>query len=193
MTKKRTSLAKSALTILSLMVLAIQMAFPVQGLSSSRTLNVPQIKQSKSNWCWAATGASVVSYLKSSCTQSAFYATVKGNTSGNEVADENEIRSGLSAYGLSSSCRMDSVDIFLIMSNIDAGKPMLAKRVAGFKGGHSLEICGYSYYDNQDTALIVYMEPSDGSIYYKSYSLFLSEGDDILSSTTWESTIYNIS
>ncbi len=194
MTKKRTSLEKLFSIVLLAIILVIQVACPVEGISSSKTLNVPLIKQEKTWWCWAACGASVVRYvLNENCTQQDFCYRYRKNYD-DTPAEIEEIEQALALYGISSHSDRDPAGILRVRENIDADKPLIANRVKGFSG-HAVVICGYSYLDSQDNSLIYYMEPATGERLCLPYYRFLrdNDGTDSLNKTTWEGTVYNIS
>lgn len=75
--------------------------------TTGNQLSVPEVKQSKSNWCWSACGTAVANYKKNSnITQYDFYKAVTGRTDYQNVRKSSaDIARGLRYYGLSSTIK----------------------------------------------------------------------------------------
>ncbi len=133
------------------------------------SISVPSKTQQKSNWCWAATSVSSISYVKGSSsapTQSALVTYVKGSTV-NDPATMSEVQSGLSHYGVSSTygSAMAFSSVRIELYNYDS--PILAGWGWTGGGGHMVVLDGYS---EDTTNYVDYMDPGDGSFNFATYS-----------------------
>lgn len=153
-----------------------------------KTLGVPNKTQEKSNWCWAASSTSILGWYGKSVTQSAFATTVKGSTV-NDTATDSEAKSGLSAYGLSSSYTSDYVSFSTLVTQIDNNRPLYAGWSWTSGGGHAVVIDGYD--QSSEDLTVKYMDPGYGSKYWILYSDL--KGGYSSADHTWDGTIYNFS
>jgi ABC-type bacteriocin/lantibiotic exporter with double-glycine peptidase domain len=150
---------------------------------SSYSLDVPNIKQEKDQWCWAGTSVSVLKYYGKSISQTSFVNTVKGATL-NQPATMYEVKRGLNYYGLNSSVSESPMSFSTLISNIyNSEKPVMPLIQWTTGGGHFVNIDGY---DDGSTDYITYMDPWYGDHYVKTYNSFKNS-----STQTWYGQVYN--
>lgn len=90
-------------------------------------VSVPAVKQTKSYWCWAACGESILKYYGKSVTQSSFVAYVKNSSSApNQTASDAEVKKGLLHWGVTGTLVDSSISFSTVSSNIRSGKPIYA-------------------------------------------------------------------
>lgn len=120
--------------------------------------------------CWAASGVSCIGYVKSSApAQSNFVKTVKGSVV-NSGAIINEIKYGLSCYGVSSTYYGRSMSFDAVRNSIYYGdSSIIAALRLNMGGGHAVVIDGYS---EGTIDYIDYMDPYTGNFHMKRYSEF---------------------
>ncbi len=145
------------------------------------TTYVPNIKQSKTYWCWNASGVAVLGNRGKSVSQPSFSTTVKGDSTNNATATMSEVIRGLSAYGHSSTLT-STLTTSRIRSQLSSGKPIVAGYLHA-TGGHMVVISGH---DSEGNYLEV-MDPAEGKKVYYTPSYFTSN-----SKWTWKESIYNI-
>lgn len=138
-------------------------------------INVPIVQQAKSNWCWAACGASLVNYCNgSSITQYNFSSTVKSNTTNNSTATMTELCNGLTHYGVHNHLISGIISFDTIQANSHGqSRPVLARWSWADSSlpGHVVVINGF---DTSIGSYVMYMNPSASSYQVESYSYFVS-------------------
>lgn len=145
-------------------------------------VHVPNKTQEKSNWCWNGTSVAILGNKGKTISQSSFSTAVKGNSSNNSTASMNEVKSGLSYYGHSST-KTGSLSSSSIRSELSNSRPVIAGYSYKSGGGHMVAISGH---DSSDDYIEV-MDPGKGSKVYYSRSYFASN-----SSWTWAESLYSI-
>ncbi len=164
--------------------------------SANMVLNVPEIVQEHSDWCWAASSSSVLEYYGTGVVQCdiANWALQKNDCCGNTTfawsyscnkqnymyGFPGSVQEILSHWDVSSS-GTTALSQTASVSEINAGRPFVIRfeRTSGL--GHFL--VGYGY--EQDGQYIWYMDPWPGYGYTKSlYTWVLSASDH-----TWNATL----
>lgn len=183
--RKSYTFALSGKKLLSISIVAglIILAKTANAYPSTYSLDVPNIKQEKDQWCWAGTSVSVLKYYGKSISQTSFVNKVKGATL-NLPATMYEVKRGLNAYGVNSSVSESPMSFSSLISNIYSNdNPVMALIQWTSGGGHYVNIDGY---DEGSTDYITYMDPWYGDNFVKSYKSFNSS-----SSQTWYGQVYN--
>ncbi|WP_256816759.1 papain-like cysteine protease family protein [Cytobacillus sp. Bac17] len=161
--------------------------------AAEKKLSLTVYSQDKSNWCWAAAGQSVIRYVKGTVkTQCQLYMWGKGysSCSTNETGSIStqfsnmfkEMNFNYTGDVISSASTFSGV-----ISQINLGRPMIARMGWTSGGGHFAVIYGY---DDGSTDYINWTDINyGGTSYYKktTYSYFKSN-----SSWDWTHTRYNI-
>lgn len=178
--KKRVSGLSIICTILIISLFST-MAFAAESLY----LNVTPYVQEQSNWCWAATSKTVISYTgHGNPSQSDIVTAVKGSAV-NETASATEDRSSLTKFGVNTTYYGGSLSWSTIKSNINGYKPIKAAIAWVGGGGHVFVI--YGFYEDPYVRNVSYENPSDGSFNFTTYSQFCSN-----STWTWTNwSLYN--
>lgn len=155
-------------------------------------LSVPIIPQPKTNWCWAACGASVVAFMTNDfITPYDFSQTVMGNTVNNSTATLTQVVSGLNSYGLYATQYSNYISFSTIISQIGNNqRPILARLeyydlYGNYIGGHLVEIRGY--HNETSSQTVSFMDPLYTNYRNMSYNSFKHTGDHY-----WTHTIHNI-
>jgi len=152
----------------------------VNASPSAYKINVPNVLQEQTNWCWAASSVSCLAYSGiTGISQTAFVTYVKGSNV-NQGGSILEVKSGLTHYGASwlySSVHLSLSDIILQIYNNK--RPIIAGIHAS--GDHMVVIKGYVNTSTEQK--VCYMDPWYGTEKTKTYSTF---------SSTWDDTLYNI-
>ncbi|MGN4667820.1 papain-like cysteine protease family protein [Bacillus cereus group sp. MYBK234-1] len=150
-------------------------------------LNVSDILQKRSNWCWAGAAISVLNYMGKVVGQDDFVQYVKGGLY-NTPATSNEIQYGLSGFGVNSYVYESYQSYEWFQTQINSNQPVIVLIMwkSGGNIGHFVVLDGY-YKGTNGTNYIMYMDPWYGDHYNYNFDLF-----DNNSTFWWEETIYNI-
>ncbi|MED1803018.1 papain-like cysteine protease family protein [Brevibacillus porteri] len=175
---------KHILSLLAVPLAIMAVVSPVSASSNFVSLGVKNVKQSQTNWCWAATSQSVLDYYNIFSIQDGIVKVVKGKVV-NRTATVDEVQEGLREYGLDSSAT-GSLSFSELKSELNADDPVLAGIQYKDGGGHMVVIDGYE--EDGRSKYIEYMDPAKGSHVVKSYSSFKDN-----SSQEWFESIYNFS
>ncbi len=159
--------------------------------AATKNLSVDRVRQSKTNWCWAACGEMMGSYLYSSSTRDQYdiYEEIKGSRTTNYTANLNEVRNAIE-YGAH-----DKVNISYSTSkwafskfktSIDNYEPVVIRMGWSNGGGHVVVVKGY----NDSNSSVNIVDPASTTIsYYKVSDLI--NGTTIQSGTgTYTHTFY---
>ncbi|MBQ1818058.1 MAG: C39 family peptidase [Clostridia bacterium] len=180
--------------LLSFIMLILSLiAAPKEALAyaSSVYLTNPSIQQPKSNWCWAASGASCVGYVgQLIITPSDFSIAVKGNSVNNATASLSEVRSGLNSYSISSSIGAILTFQTVMYENDTKDRPIIAGLGQMNANGnytlcHMVVISGYKNLSSGGKVWI--MDPATGTKTLNTYSSLCNTG-----SLYWFSSIGNM-
>lgn len=175
---------KQILSLLAVPLAIMAVVSPVSASSGFVSLGVWNVKQSKNNWCWAASSQSVLDHYNIFSVQDGIVKVVKGSVV-NKTATVDEVQEGLEAYGLDSSAT-GSLSFNKLKGELNSGDPVIAGIVYSDGGGHMVVIDGYE--EDGTSKYIEFMDPAKGSHVVKSYSSFKDS-----SSQEWLESIYNFS
>ena len=141
----------------------------IKAYSVFALLDVPQIEQQKSYWCWAASGAAVASYmLNQSISQQDFSYKVKNNSTNNDPATLEETKFGLSKYGIYSTLSESKLSYSAIKNSIKSGKPIVLRWGIINIGGHQTVLKGF--HDSEDGVRYVFiMDPGYATMRVMTY------------------------
>lgn len=132
-------MTKKIISFFVLVCIFILISSNVVFASLSNYIDVPNIRQEKSNWCWAACSKSVLGYYGKSVSQSDIVIYIYGSPV-NESGTYYDMQSVLSNYKVYS--RIDSgpggLSFYTIRSEIDDRRPMITG-----KYGHAYVVRGY--------------------------------------------------
>ncbi|SDZ03643.1 Papain-like cysteine protease AvrRpt2 [Evansella caseinilytica] len=161
----------------------------VAQISAASLSNYPSVVQEKSNWCWAATGSSILKYYGLSVSQCNFYKEAKVNSScsANETGTITEVMRGLSSYNVGSSLYSGAYSFSGAKYQIDDSKPLWVRWRWSSGTGHAVVI--YGYYTAMSTNYVYYMDPASGTKTSMAYSSFVGGGNY---KQTWTHTLYNV-
>ena len=152
-------------------------------------LNVPNIAQEHSQWCWAATSRATLDYYRSwvsqcqianwawgrsdCCASSVFYWSHACNNPNYMYGTSGSLQNILVHWGVSSSARTYALAQNTAVSEINAGRPFVMRFGWYSGGGHFL--VGYGYDQNGD--YLDYMDPWPGNGYTKSLYSWVVHAD----------------
>lgn len=165
------------------LVLLFVLGVNIQNVSNADTflfhISVPIVTQSPySNWCWAACGACVASYVTSTVVTKTAFANTCGVTT-NIPKNLLQIKAGLANYCVSSVVYQNYMSANAIQNNIASDKPIIAvwtwyNSDGSIANTHFVVISGIDYGTSEKT--IEYMDPAYSVFQYKSYSAFKHTG-----------------
>lgn len=168
------------ITTVTLLILMIFIGVQAYAELNIVAINAPNIRQSKTNWCWAASSASLLQSKGVSVTQNSFSKAVKGNDTNNSTATANEVVSGINSFGYRAS-KTGATNVGVVRDNLSSKRGIIAGYIYRTGGGHMVVISGH---DNEVDTLEV-MDPGVGrKVYYKD-SYFRSN-----SSWDWYESVY---
>ena len=135
---------KYAIRVFCALALLFSMVITVS--AASTTLDVKRVKQAKSQWCWAAVGEMIGTYMNSSSsrTQWDIVAYIKGSKYPDDPGSDNEIIKGIKyasmntvTYTSGSTLSWDEH-----VTNIESGYPIGVKMDWNSNGAHALVCAG---------------------------------------------------
>lgn len=157
----------------------------VFAIPDSDSLGVPDVLQSKSQWCCAASSVSVLRHFGiGGVSQNEVVESVKAAIV-NEPATLDEIEEAVENWGLEASTKTDGSFTFSRVKTEIATdeQPIIAGIAWSSGGGHAVVIDGY---DDGSTDYIEYMDPWEGDHYQMKYSSFEDS-----STQEWFGSVYN--
>lgn len=147
--------------------------------SGYRYLDVEEVIQEHSNWCWAASSADILKFYGRSksqcsivnwaygrsdaCNSAPFNWNSQANTPNGMYGGSGTIQDILSNGGVYSNGYAYASNWNSVVSDVNAGRPFVMRFGWYSGGGHFL--VGYGYYDLQGTQMIGYMNPWPGEGY----------------------------
>lgn len=163
-------------------------------------LDVDQVTQEHSNWCWAASAVDVLSWYGSNpsqcsvanwalgrsdaCGSSSFYWNSWANSTNALYGQNGSVQAILQNNGVGSTVYTAALSWNTIVSEVNAGHPFVMRFGWYSGGGHIL--VGYGYYDQQGTAMVGYMNPWPGEGFtWSNYNWTVSAARD----HTWTHTL----
>ena len=161
--------------------------------SGYRYLNVPEVIQEHSNWCWAAVSVDVLRWYNATPSQCAVanWALGRRDACGNSTFNWNSganvtngiyggggsIQGILSNWGLSSYGNAYALSWNAVVSDVNANRPFVMRFGWYSGGGHFL--VGYGYDDRSGTQRVGYMNPWPGEGYtWSNYNWTVSAAYD---------------
>ncbi|KAA2267191.1 hypothetical protein F0L68_01330 [Solihabitans fulvus] len=157
---------------------------------TSTNLSITMQVQQQDEWCWSASGVTVLAYEGKRVSQNSFCAGARGLPAGyqcpNQPASSSDIVNGLAAQGASSTDVGDAIDFPTVQSQIDGNRPFIVA-IAWTAGGGHAEV-GYGYDASSQTMSVGDPWPTDQRYTTYNWSDFLQN-----SQFTWFDTIANIS
>lgn len=141
--------------VLSSMSLAPIMSYAVPNSSS---INVNQVGQEKSNWCWVACGKCIIAHFATFITQNELAIYVKPSLiPPNSGATLSEVKYGLAHWSVRSSVDNRKLTMNEIASEIATyHRPLIAQITYNSILDHDVVVRGY----NISTNTILYMHPT---------------------------------
>ena len=146
--------------VFSLMLFIFFSGFSSVLAATQEYLNITSNVQEETEWCWAATSKTVISWLKSVSpvpTQSDIVRKVKGRVI-NEAANNAEDLASLTKFNVSNASKKSYIEFSSIKTYITGWKSPIKTGISTGISGHSHVI--YGYYENGSIKSIRYMDPS---------------------------------
>lgn len=193
--KLRKLLLSSVIALLAAFVMSTE----ALAIESQKNLNIPNVLQAQSNWCWAANSLAILNYYNIYTGQCTFVSYVKTGTTTPETCDNLggwrwESQSGLDYFGVSSTQYTGTFSFTTVKSEINNNRPIYAE-IAWLgtgdtvTGRHVQTIDGY--YENTNLIItdVSYMESLQGQHYSMDYNDFVYVAGP--SGRKWEAGLYN--
>lgn len=153
--------------------------------SGYRYLEVDQITQEHSNWCWAASSVDVMRWYGMNPSQCGVvnWAFGRSDACGNSVFDwsssanspdalygqSGSVQDVLGSAGIGNQGYASPLSWSAIVSDVDANRPFVIR--FGWYGGGGHILTGYGYNDTSGTQYVGYMNPWPGEGYtWSTYS-----------------------
>lgn len=151
-------------------------------------INITNVKQSETNWCWAATSVMLLDYYKISITQEKYAKEVRGDTA-NRTIPAFEFESELRERGIYGDDIKGPATWEQIKKSIDNRNPVVVYLDRSHRGkvGHMMIIEGY-YIENGVKFVHVNNPAKTGGKYEMEWEAELLNSDD----ETWVGTYINI-
>jgi len=165
---------------------------------STKNLACPNVKQEKSNWCWAGSSLSILNHFYMYTDQQTFVTYVQtGKTApinaSNIGATDADVLKGLNYFGASGSIFSGALSFSSVQNQLLYNYPIWTHiswldSTDKITGGHAVVIDKYYSDSIAGDQEITYMDPWDGAHYTMSYSSFVYTAHD----QKWTSGISNI-
>jgi len=163
--------------------------------SSARYLDLPNVRQEQSQWCWAACARALFLYHGREVEQCliANYNWGRSDCCADPCPGEcnqptdliPNVQSILANWDVNSQIKWSAASFHSLQSEINAGRPVWARWAWESGGGHFLLVDGY----NDDSGnKVMYMNPSYGSHYLTDYSWMVEAGNH-----TWTHSLTQLS
>lgn len=163
-------------------------------------LDLGQVTQEHSQWCWAASSVSVLGLygkhpsqcgvvnwaygLDDACGNNNFDWNANANSPNNLYGSSGSVEDILASSGISNTAYDAASSWNAIVNDIDAGRPFVMRFGWYSGGGHIL--VGYGYDDQSDTRYVGYMNPWPGEGFtWSTYSWTVSAQYD----HSWTNTL----
>lgn len=164
--------------ITATLVLAAFSAVAVAG-SGYEYLDVDQVTQQHSNWCWAATSVDVLRWYgntptqcdivnwafdrNDACGNNDFNWSSSANSANGMFGQYGSIEDILNSRSINTQSYSDYLSWNTVVNDINANRPFIIR--FGWYGGGGHFLVGYGYHDLDGTRLIGYMNPWPGEGY----------------------------
>ncbi|MFF0967899.1 papain-like cysteine protease family protein [Streptomyces sp. NPDC003703] len=163
---------------------------PHTAASSRKVLDFTEQVQSKDNWCWAATGASIAAYQGHSVSQNSFcnaaFGRSQNSTCPNDQATLGNDQSAYRWLGMAPGTYINgTISYSKLQSEIDYNRPVQTRIAWSSGGGHMEVLYGY----DTSTNFVYWGDPwpDDYRYNWSSFSYYRDNGD-----FTWTHTLYGI-
>jgi len=168
----------------------------LQGPSlGTKTLNVPQIKQEQTQWCWAGCADMVLHYYGNSgakqCefanflfSQSSCCQTPSGSNC-NKPCQVPDVKKVFNKWGIKSSSKSGTVPFSVLRTQIDLGMPVEVAYAWSGGGGHVAIVRGWGKNDKGNFVRVNDPAYGSGGVYYSDLLKAYGKG-------TWFHTWTNI-
>lgn len=139
-------------------------------------LDVSQVSQEHSNWCWAASSVDILKWYdlnpsqcsvvnwafdrSDACSSSVFNWNSGANSPNALYGQNGSVQAILSHSGVHSTASASALSWNTVVNEVNAGHPFVMR--FGWYGGGGHILVGYGYYDQQGTAMVGYMNPWPG-------------------------------
>lgn len=180
------------------LVLVAATATSAFAIEASKYLNIPNVKQQQTNWCWAGSSLSILNYYRIYTSQCTFVSYVKtGKTApevcANDSASTSEAQNGLNYFGVSSSYYSGALSFSSTKTEIAYSRPVYVSigwldSNNNIYGGHAVVIDGYYEYTNVGYQELKYMDPWDGTHHTRDYDAFVYTSHD----QKWRWGLWNV-
>lgn len=161
--------------------------------SGYKYLNVNELTQEHSNWCWAASSVDVLAFYginenqcdvvnwafgsASACGNTNFNWNSSNNSPNSLFGQAGSVQSILSAYGVGNRAYSSALSWNGVVNDINANRPFVMRW--GWYGGGGHILVGYGFYDQQGTQMLGYMNPWPGEGYtWSAYSWVVNASYD---------------
>ncbi|MBJ9993256.1 MULTISPECIES: C39 family peptidase [Paenibacillus] len=180
----RTSVKK--VSILSFVFSVVFTVVFVSQVFAGNIANYPVAKQEQTNWCWAASSVSILSYYGKSVSQCSFVKATQLKTTCDNVGETvRDVQNGLAWYSIHNEYYSGSLSWTSLKAQIDTGYPIYVSWAWTSGGGHAVVIYGYS----ESGQYVNYMDPLDGTKIARTYTSFVGGSSY---DRTWRWGINNI-
>jgi hypothetical protein len=173
--------------LLALLVVAAT-ATSAFAVETSRYLNVPNVQQEQTNWCWAGSSLSILNYNRIYTGQCTFVSYVKTGTTSPETcsnlsASTTEAQKGLNYFGVSSTYYDGALSFSTTKTEIAYSRPIYVSigwldSNGNDVGGHAVVIDGYYEWTNVAYQEVTYMDPWDATHHSRDYDSFVYTAGD---------------
>ncbi|WP_426701472.1 papain-like cysteine protease family protein [Rhodanobacter sp. Col0626] len=143
------------------------------------SLDVTQVIQEHSNWCWAASSVDILKWYKlnpsqcgvvnwafgraDACGSGVFDWNSAANSPNSLYGDNGSVQAILGNNGVRSTPSASALTWNTIVNEVNAGHPFVMR--FGWYGGGGHILVGYGYDDRNGTMMVAYMNPWPGEGY----------------------------
>lgn len=141
-----------------------------------QSLDVAQVIQEHSNWCWAASSVDVLKWYQlnpsqcsvvnwafgrnDACSSGVFDWNSAANSPNSLYGDNGSVQAILAHSGVRSVSSASALSWNTIVNEVNAGHPFVIR--FGWYGGGGHILVGYGYNDQNGTQMVAYMNPWPG-------------------------------
>lgn len=173
-------------------VLLVSLLYSSVAFAAATSLNVLNVKQKQSNWCWAACCESIYkSTLKvNTISQTSVVSVVKGSSLPNDSGSCPDVQKAFTEFGYSCSINYNSLNFEQVKEKINSGTPIMALLMSqNGSEGHWVIIDAYE--TRTDASYIWYMDPNTGNKYMIKFTDF-KNGFNYYYNNKWYSWMYTV-
>ncbi|WDV46489.1 papain-like cysteine protease family protein [Clostridiaceae bacterium M8S5] len=170
------------ISLLSVLIFLLVFSVQAFAMPDMVSVNIPNIRQIKSNWCWCASSVALLSSKNISATQNSFSIATKGNSTNDQGASADEVQYGLRQFGYNATQKSGSMYSSSVRNTLNSSKGIIAGyRYNYYGGGHMVVISGHKKSDNS----LEVMDPGVGRKEYYNFNYFVSN-----SNWEWDVSLY---